>query len=162
MIGIVTENAERRGAQHKMRPIDYWQSNPSRSEDAPKLAVREERDFSVQLSKMRYEPVGTVGDLSRRFTSGATVAEDIPVGTALANVRRALTFVFAIVPFGQIRFDFSPLTQSNQCTSPLCPPSRAAEHVDEFGATQSLSKLSRFLFPMFGQRNVCATGMLMS
>jgi hypothetical protein len=34
--------------------------------------------------------------------------------------------------------------------------------VDEFGATQSLSKLSRFLFPMFGQRNVCATGMLMS
>jgi hypothetical protein len=160
MIGIVAENAERRGTQDEMWSFNHWQSNPSSGENAPKLAVREERDFSVQLSKMRYQPVGTLGNLSGRFTSGATIAKDIPIRSALANVYRAPPFVIAIVPFGQVRFDFSALTQSNQRTRPLCPPTWAAEHMDEFCATQSFSKLARFLFAVFGQRNICATGML--
>jgi hypothetical protein len=124
------------------------------------LAVREERDLSVQLSKICYEPVGAVGNLSGRFTSGATIAEDIPVGSDLANVHRAPSFVITVVPFGEVWFDFRILTQSNQCASPLCPTTRTAEHMGESGATQSLSKLSRFLFAMFGQRNLCATGVL--
>jgi hypothetical protein len=160
MIGIVTENAERRGTQHEMRSVNDRQSNPSRSEDAPKLAMREERDLSVQLSKMGYEPVGAVGNLSGSFTPGTTVAEDIPVRSALANVRRARAFVITIVPFGEVWLDFHILTQSNQSTSPLCPTTRATERIGESGTTQSPSKLSRFLFAMFGQRNVCATGML--
>jgi hypothetical protein len=32
--------------------------------------------------------------------------------------------------------------------------------MNEFGATQSLPELSRLLFAMFGQGNICATGML--
>jgi hypothetical protein len=123
--------------------------------------VRKEGDFSIQLSKVRYEPVGTIGDLSRRFTPRATIAEDVPVGAALADVLRAPTFVITIVPFGEVWFDFSALTQSNQSASHLCPLTWAAEHMDEFCAAQSFSKLARFLFAMFGQRNVCATGMLM-
>jgi hypothetical protein len=99
--------------------------------------------------------------LSGHFTPGTTVAEDIPVRSALANVRRTPSFVIAIVPFGEVWFDFSALTQSNQSASHLCPLTWAAEHMDEFCAAQSFSKLARFLFAMFGQRNVCATGMLM-
>ena len=160
MVGIVAENAERRGAQHEMRSIDYWQSNPPRSQNAAKLAVREERDLSVQLSKICYEPVCTVGNLSGHFTSGTPVTEDIPVRSTLANVRRAPSFVITIVPLGEVRLDFRILTQSNQSTSPLCPTTRAAKHMGESSATQSLSKLSRFVFAMFSQGNVCATGML--
>jgi hypothetical protein len=143
-----------------MRAFDHWQSNPSRGEDASKLTVRKKGDFSVQLSKVRYESVGAVGNLSGRFTTGATVAEDIPVGSDLANVHRASSFIITVVPFGEVRLDFSALNQSSQCTSPLCPPTRAAEHMDEFGAAQSFSKVSRFLFPMFSQRDICTTGML--
>jgi len=150
MIGIVAENAERSGTENEMRAFHYRESNPSRGDDAPKLTVRKEGDFSIKLSKVRYEPVGTIGDLSRRFTPRATIAEDIPVGAALADVHRAPTFVITIVPFGEVRLDFRILTQSNQSTSPLCPTTRAAEHMDEFCATQSLSKLSGLLFAMFG------------
>jgi hypothetical protein len=143
-----------------MRAFHYRESNPSRGDDAPKLTVRKEGDFSIKLSKVRYEPVGTIGDLSRRFTPRATIAEDVPVGAALADVLRAPTFVITIVPFGEVWFDFSALTQSNQSASHLCPLTWAAEHMDEFCAAQSFSKLARFLFAMFGQRNVCATGVL--
>ena len=79
MIGIVAENAERRGAQHEMRSVDYWQSDPSRGKDAPELAVREECDLSVQLSNTLYESVGAVGNLTGHFTPGTPVTEDIPV-----------------------------------------------------------------------------------
>ena len=160
MIGIVAENTEGRGTENEMRSFHYRQSNPSRGEDAAKLPVREKRNLSVQLSKICYEPVGTVGDLSRRFTPRATIAEDIPVGVVLADVHCAPTFVITIVPFGEVWFDFSALTQSNQSASHLCPLTWAAEHMDEFCAAQSFSKLARFLFAMFGQRNVCATGVL--
>ncbi len=102
MIGIVAKNAERCGTENEMRAFHYRQSNPSRGEDAAKLAVREKRDLSVQLSKICYEPVGTVGDLSRRFTPRATIAEDIPVGAVLAEVYRTPTFVNTIVPFGEV------------------------------------------------------------
>jgi len=100
MIGIVTENTERSGTENEMRSFHYRQSNPSRGKDAAKLAVREKRDLSVQLSKICYEPVGAVGNLSGHFTSGTTVAENIPVRSSLANVRRARPFVIAVVPLG--------------------------------------------------------------
>ena len=134
MVSIVAKNAERCGTQHEMGTFAHWQSNPSRGQDAPKVAVREERDFSVQLPKMGYESVGAVGNLSGRFTPGATVAENIPIRSALANVHGASSLVISIVPFGEIRFDFRIIIQSNQGTSPLCPSTRAAEHMDEFGA----------------------------
>jgi len=162
MIRIVFKNAERRGIQHEMETFRYGQSNPSRGEDATELTVREERDFSVQLSQMGYEPIGAGGNLSGRFTPGATIAEDIPVRPDLANVHGASSLVIAIVPFGEVRFDFRIPLQSNHGTSPPCPPTRAAEHMDEFGAAQSLSQLSRFLFAMSGQRDICATGVLVT
>jgi hypothetical protein len=96
-----------------MRSVAYWQSNPSRSEDASKLAVRKESDFSVQIPKTGYEPVGTVGYLSRHFTSRTTVAEDIPIRTFLANVRRAPSFIIPVIPFSEVQLDFSALTQAN-------------------------------------------------
>ncbi len=161
MIGIIAENAERCGAENEMRAFPYRQSNPSRGEDAAKLAVRKKSDLSVQLSKICDEPVGTAGDLSRRFTSRATIAEDTPVGVLLADVDGAPTFVIAIVPFGEVGFDFNALTQANQRTRPLGPPTWTAEHMNEFGAAQSLSKLSRLLFAVFRQRDIGAARVLM-
>ena len=52
MVRVVAQNAERRGIQGEMEAFAYRQSNPARGEDAPKLTMREERDFSVQLLKM--------------------------------------------------------------------------------------------------------------
>ena len=110
---------------------------------------------------MGYEPVGAVGNLSGRFPAGAPITEDIPVGMILTNVHRARSFVIAVIPFREVRFDCYTPVQSSQRASPPCPPTRAAEHLREGGAPQSFSELSRFLFAMFGQRNICATGMLM-
>ena len=143
-----------------MRPLDHWQSNPARSEDAPKLTVRKERDLSVQVPKTGDESIGPVGNSPGCFTPGATVSENIPIGPDLADVHGAPTFVITVVPFSEVRLDFGAPTQGNQCTGPLSPSARATEHMGEFGVAQSLPKLSCFLFAMFGQRNVGASRML--
>jgi len=143
-----------------MRALNYGQADPSRSEDASKLTVREQRDISVQLPQMGYEPICAAGNLSRRLAPGATITEDIPVGPAPANVRGASSFVIAIVPFGEVHFDFRVLIQSNQGTCPPGPPARAAEHMPKFGAAQSFSQLLCFPFTVLGQRNIRAARML--
>jgi hypothetical protein len=100
MVGVVAENAERCGTEHEMRPFEDWQSNPSRSQDAPELAVREKRYISVHRPKAGNEPVGAVGNLRGYFTLRATIPEDIPIRSFFTNVHSAPSFVITVVPFG--------------------------------------------------------------
>jgi hypothetical protein len=92
-----------------MGAVANRQSNPSRGEDAPKLPVREQGDLSVQLTKVRNKPVGSVGNLPGRLTPGAAVEKDIPIGTFFVNVRGASSLVSTIIPFGEVWFAFSAL-----------------------------------------------------
>jgi hypothetical protein len=69
-----------------MWPFEDWQSNPSRSQDASELAVREKCYISVHRPKAGNEPVGTVGNLCGYFTLWATVPEDIPIRSFFSNV----------------------------------------------------------------------------
>ena len=46
----VAKNADRRRAEREVLTLDNCQSDPSRGEDAPELAVREERDVSSQAA----------------------------------------------------------------------------------------------------------------
>jgi len=109
MVRVVAENTQRRSSYDKMRAVANRQSNPSRGEDAPKLPVREQGDLSVQLPKLLNKPVGSVGNLPGRLTPGATVEENIPIGTVFANVRGASSLVRTIIPFGQVWFAFCAL-----------------------------------------------------
>jgi hypothetical protein len=79
-----------------MLPFDRRHSNPSRGQDASKLAMREERDVAFQLVKMGDEPISTVGNLRGRFAARTTVPKHVPVWMLLANVHGALYFVIAI------------------------------------------------------------------
>jgi hypothetical protein len=98
--------------------------------------------------------------LAGHFTAGTTVAKDIPIRSLFANVRRASSFIVAIVPLGQIRIDFNVRIRRNQGACPLGSKTRATEDADEFGATQALIELTRLFFAMFGQRNIGSTSVL--
>jgi len=73
--GFVAQNAERGRSQRKVLPFNRRRPDPSRGEDAPELAMREERDVAFQRLKLRNEPTGAGGNLRRRFTAGAAIPE---------------------------------------------------------------------------------------
>ena len=76
----------------------------------------------------------------------------------LPNVRRVQSFVVAIVPLRQIRFDFGNGSQLGERTGPPRPLHRAGEHAVESDSAEPFSQLARGLFTLFGQRNVRAAG----
>ena len=104
--GFAAEKAERRRAEQEMLPFDHRQPDPSHGQDTPEMAVREERDVSIQRAEPGDEPVRAVGNLGGHFTARTTVPKEIPVRPRFANVHGVLSFVIAIVPLRQVRFDF--------------------------------------------------------
>ena len=60
------------------------------------------------------QPICAFGNLGGRFATRTSVSKDIPVWPPLANIYRALSFVVAVAPFRQIRFDFGNVTQPRQ------------------------------------------------
>jgi len=143
-----------------MRALDYWQSDPSCRKNAAKLAMREKCNLSVQHPKPSDQSVGAIGNLAGCFTPGATITKDIPIRPVFADVGRAASFVIAIIPLCQIRFDFNTLSRCNQSARSLGSLTRATEDVGELGAPQSFPELPGLLFAMLGQRNICSASVL--
>jgi hypothetical protein len=121
-----------------------------------------ECNLSIQPPKPSDKAVGTVGNLGGRFTPRATIPKDIPIGPLLADVWSATSFVIAIIPFSQIRFNFKSSIRRNQSACPLRSLTRATEDADESDVLQPFSKLKGFLLAMFGQRNICSTSVLVA
>ena len=160
VVVLVTENAERRCVEKEMSRFAYGQVNPTRGQDASEMAMREERDVSVQLPKTGNESVRAVGNLRWCFTIWTAVAEEVPVRSRLANVRGALSFVVAVVPLHQVRFEFNCLTQAGQLTRSPRALSGAGQHAGERNLPQTPAKFLRRIFSARGQRNVGAAGVL--
>jgi hypothetical protein len=109
MVGFVAENAERCRTEQEMLSFHGRQPDPSRAQDAPKLAMRKESDISRQRSEPDDEPVGPAADLSGCFATRAAIPEKIPIRSFPGNILRAPALVIAIIPLGQVGLDFGLL-----------------------------------------------------
>ena len=141
-----------------MLPFDHRQSEPSRSQDASEVAMLEERDISAQRPKTDNEAISAVGNLRGRFTPGTAVPKEIPGRPPFANVRRASSFVLAIVPLRQVRFDFGRRTQAGQLTRSSRALPRAGQPPGKLDVPEALSKFQRSVLAARCQWNVRATG----
>jgi hypothetical protein len=112
VVGVEGKNAERCRAEHEMLRFGHRQSDPARGQDTAELAVRKERDISVQRTQTSEKPIGTGGNLCGHFSVGAPVPTYIPVRPLVEDIQRALSFVIAIVPFGQVGFVFRGFTDA--------------------------------------------------
>jgi len=95
------------------------------------MAVRKERDVSIQREKVCDEPISTVGNLCGHFTARTTVPKHIPVRSPFVNVHGALSFVIAVVPFRQVRFNLGRRPQPGQLTRSSRALRRAGQHTSK-------------------------------
>ena len=155
---FVIENAKRGGVEKETLRFAYGQFNPTRGQDASEVAMGEERDISSQRPKAKNEPISASGDLRGRFTVRAAVAEEIPVRSRLQNVRGELTFVVAIVPLRQVRFDFGRGSQPGQFTRSSGALPRAGQHPIKPDVPEAMSKFPRPVLARRSQGNIGAAG----
>ena len=84
------------------------------------MAMREDGNITLQRPEPSNQPICAFGNLGGRFTARTSVSKDIPVWPPLANIYRALSFVVAVVPLRQVRFDFRNFIQPGQLTCSPC------------------------------------------
>ena len=103
-----------------MLRLPYLQSDPTRAEDTPEVAMREDGNITLHRPEPSNHPICAFGYLGGRFAAWTSVSKDIPVWPCLANIRGSLSLVVAVVPLREVRFDFRNLTQPGQLTRSPC------------------------------------------
>ena len=84
------------------------------------MTMREDGNITLQHSEPSNQPICAFGNLSGRFTARTSVSKDIPIWPSLANITWALSFVVAVVPLHQVRFDLCNFIQPGQLTCSPC------------------------------------------
>src|SRR5262249_46209022 len=98
------------------------------------------------------EAVGTQGDVFRRFTTGAAIAEEFPSRLLLQNLARPFPLVTAVVPFDQVQMDLRDMAEPSQRACLRGPLQGAGENPAEGKPVQALAQPSRVRFPAFIKR----------
>ena len=73
-----------------MLRLPHRQSDPTRGQDAPEVAMREDGNVSFQRTETGNHPVSAFGNLGGRFTTLTSVSKEIPVRSLRSRVVRHL------------------------------------------------------------------------
>ena len=92
--------------------------------------------------------------LSGRFTAGAAIAEEPPVGAVAADFGAAETFVVSVIPFNEIGVEFGDGFVTSEGAGLGGALQRAGEHFGEGEAFQAFPKFERTAFAVGCERNV--------
>src|SRR5436309_13314311 len=90
--------------------------------------------------------IGASRDLIWRFTSRAAVTEELPIRAIRADFSRTQAFVGAIVPFAQIRIDFSDRPESRELARARRALQRARKDLGERETLEPFSKSAGIAF----------------
>src|SRR5207237_3805176 len=96
----------------------------------------------------------------RRFTSGATVAEQVPVRALSVDLGRAETLILAVVPLQQIAINFGYCPEAGQLTGPCRAQQGARKHLREIRSDQSFPERAGVLLVVLRQRQIGKPRML--
>src|SRR4029453_8761605 len=149
------------GAKHE--PLGVYcnfKPNPARRQYPNEMPAGEEYHISRNHAHAAYHAIGPRRGFSWRFPSRSAVAEQFPVGALGADLGSAAPLILAIVPFDQIRVDFSYISKASQLTSAPSPLQWAGK---DFGKSQSMQPFlepARIALATLRERQVCKSCML--
>jgi hypothetical protein len=78
------------------------------------MAVREKGHLPAGCVCPSYHAAGSKANVLDGFAVGYTVAPEVPVRAFLADFRGGQTFIGSVIPFEQIRIDFSAICVSGE------------------------------------------------
>ena len=132
-IVLVTHDAEAGGVEQQELSGDWFEAEPARGKHAEKVAAGEDEhvalDGALARADFRHDAIGPSGDVARRLSAGAAVAEEEPVGPLGVNLLRPQPLVLAVVPLDEVGIDDGRGAEAGQFAGLPGPPERTGEHV---------------------------------
>ena len=133
---------------------------PARGQDSQKMRARKQQDVTRRAASASHDAIGTVTDLTRRFSPRTTVPKQLPIGTLRTDLLATTPFILPVVPFNQIMVSFCFASETGQLTSSRRPLQGAREHLFESEVLQPPAQTLRVAFATFSERQVCEPGVL--
>src|SRR4029453_13744575 len=159
-IMFMGQHAQARRAQQEVSTASGFEPEPASAEHAQKMAAGKKQHVPVNRAQAAHYPVGPRTDLIGGFSSGATVAEQLPTGTLGKDLGRATAFIFAVVPFKQVAIDFIRSAEAGQLAGARRALQRTGEHFGESQPLESLPKTASVALATFGERQIGGSRML--
>ena len=115
-----SKHADRSRLETETSPSRWWQFQPHRCDHPRKVSVGKQQNISIGGEASLDDHACASCDLINRFAVRTTITPEIPIETGIVfttevhrcNLRRCLTFVFAIIPFEQIRIGLNAIRES--------------------------------------------------
>src|SRR5215470_3756393 len=157
---LVAERAQARGFEQEITSCRGFQSEPAGRKHAQEMRAGEQQHLALDRAYATHHAVGSRADLRRRFSSGTTVAEQLPAWTLRQNLRGAPAFVLPVVPFDQIAVGLGHAPESRQLAGPRRALQRAREDSCEGESAQPLAEPASVALAARRQRQIGESRML--
>src|SRR5579872_3595523 len=103
--------------------------NPASRQDPQDMTMSEANYVPGQYLEPLSQPISAGSHLFWRFSAGTAISKKIPRWYNTLDLRARPAFVFSVVPFHQIGFDFR--CKTSQFRSAASPHQRTREHSAE-------------------------------
>ena len=114
-IAFITQCAETRRAEQKIPSLRSGsEGEPAGGQDTNEVSAGEQQYVSRDAADTLDHAVRALADLHRRFAPGGAIPKQIPVRPISQDLRRSQSFLFAVVPFHQVRIKFRAGSKSRQ------------------------------------------------
>ena len=157
---LIAQCAQARGAQQEVSSGRWFQPQPAGGEHPQEMAAGKKQHVALEGSHPAQHAVSPRAYLVRRFTSGATVAEQLPIRALSIDLGRASALVLAVVPFDQIAIHFGDGPEAGQLTGPCRALQGARKHLREIQSDQSFPERAGVLLAVLRQRQIGKPRML--
>ena len=111
---FVAERAQTGSTQQETFAGLRFEPKPTSGQDPEKVSARKNQNIPLYRAHARNHAISPCANLAGRFTSGATITEDLPAGTLGVDLRGPEALIFAIVPFHKIVVDLRLVAEARQ------------------------------------------------
>ena len=159
-IVLVAKRAQTSSAQQEIFARLRFEPKPTSGQDPEKVSARKNQNIPLRRAHALNHTVSSCANLAGRFTSRATIAEDLPVGALGVDLRGPETLVFAIIPFHKIVVDLRLAAEAGQFAGPSRALQRTCEYARELTSPKLFPDLTCGALAMVGEREIGQPGVL--
>src|SRR5437899_3291078 len=149
---LKAEDTNRGRATEEKSPGAGRQSQPASGDHPDDVSTGKRQDIALDAAHPSDKAIGPGGDVLRRFSVRAAVAEHLPAWPLLEDVLGPLALETAIVPLHQVRIDIGNLPEAGQRAGLCGTLQRTGENPGERKTLQPLAEQAGALLSPFIQR----------
>ena len=122
VVVFIGQRTEACGAQQEVPATSRVQTEPAGGEHPKEMPARKNQHVTFDRPHPAHDAVGPRADLTRRLSSGAAVAEELPVRALRMDLGRAPPLILAVIPLDQVGVDFGrgPKAGQSQVRAARC------------------------------------------